>query len=69
MDLTPLIITLSVIGKLCFTATFAGIYVQTPELFPTNVRSTGLGTCQVFAKTGSFIVPSFRVLVRKARCL
>ena len=37
-DLTPLIITLSMIGKFGITATFGSVFLYGPELFPTTVR-------------------------------
>ena len=51
---------LAIAGKLCAAGFFNGVYVYAAEIFPTPVRSTGLGACTflrlinietVFAKT------------------
>lgn len=59
-----MIITCSLIGKSAFTMGFAGIYVYSLELFPTNLRSTGLGLCQLASKAAAIIAPYSRLLVR-----
>lgn len=62
-SLTALVITLSVVGKMCFTVSYGAIYVQTPEMYPTSIRNTGFGICGAFAKIATLISPYFRVLV------
>ena len=37
-DLTPLIVTLSMIGKFAMTGAFATVVLYAQELYPTNVR-------------------------------
>jgi len=37
--------------------TYAGIYVYTPELYPTSIRSTGMGVASSFARIGGLASP------------
>jgi len=37
-DLTPLIVTLSMIGKFAMTAAFGTVVLYAQEIYPTNVR-------------------------------
>ena len=48
---------LSQIGKFGVTCAFAIIYVYAAELFPTVLRSTGMGMCSVMARVGSILAP------------
>ena len=50
-------IALALIGKLSVNIAFTGMYVLTPELFPTGMRSTALGLSSGFARIGSSISP------------
>ncbi|GFR05017.1 hypothetical protein TNCT_31971 [Trichonephila clavata] len=52
------------LGKLCITCSFAIIYVFTAEIFPTVVRSIGLGSSCLGARLGSIIAPFVRELSR-----
>ena len=45
------------IGKFGITAAFASIYLVAAELFPTEVRQTGLGSSSMFARVGSMLAP------------
>jgi len=38
---------------------YAAIYTYTPEVFPTAVRTSGVGTAAMFAKASGIIAPSF----------
>ncbi|XP_072044036.1 synaptic vesicle 2-related protein-like [Amphiura filiformis] len=51
-----LVILLFVARAFC-TGAFQGIYVYTPEVYPTNVRGIGLGTCGSIARIGCIITP------------
>ena len=46
-------IFLSLIGKFGASASFSIVYVYSAELYPTNLRSTSLGTCSLVARLGS----------------
>lgn len=41
----------------CVLSGFAMIYVYTSELFPTSLRSRGLGICSVFSRVGAALAP------------
>ena len=44
-------------GKLTAAGVFNGVYVYAAEVFPTTVRSTGLGCCNIFARVGGILAP------------
>ncbi|GFW33456.1 organic cation transporter protein [Trichonephila clavipes] len=56
--------TLHLLGKLCITCSFSIIFVYTTEIFPTVVRSIGLGSSCLGARLGSLIAPFVRELGR-----
>lgn len=49
------------------TGAFQASYVYTPEVYPTAVRSTGLGVCSTLARVGGMITPYVaQVLLQKS---
>ena len=57
---------MSVIGKAFITMGFASIYVYTVELFPTEVRSAGMGSGSMCARISGMAAPYIGApLVRK----
>ena len=48
---------LSIIGKMFVTIGFSDLYVWVPEIFPTSMRATTLGTASAVARIGSFLSP------------
>merc|ERR1719507_1340848 len=46
---------LAMIGKFFASANFAIVYMYTAELYPTIIRSTGVGCCSVMARIGGAI--------------
>lgn len=50
-------IVLGVLGKGCITASFALVYFYTAEIYPTVMRSVGVGTCSTMARIGAMIAP------------
>ena len=48
---------LSQLGKFGVTCAFAIIYVYAAELYPTVLRSTGMGMSSVMARVGSILAP------------
>ncbi|KAF8778842.1 Organic cation transporter protein like [Argiope bruennichi] len=50
----------SLFGKFCITSSFSILYVFATELFPTTVRTVGLGAAQVCARSGAIIAPFVR---------
>nr|XP_045602679.1 solute carrier family 22 member 8-like [Procambarus clarkii] len=52
-DLVWLVTTLSLAGKLTISMCYTTVFLMTSELFPTEVRTRGLGTSTVMAQIGS----------------
>ena len=44
-------------GKFGIICIFAMIYLHSSEVFPTVIRTTGLGTCSMFGRIGSMLAP------------
>ncbi|XP_064609234.1 LOW QUALITY PROTEIN: solute carrier family 22 member 6-A-like [Liolophura sinensis] len=55
---------LSITGKFGASAAFGSLFTYTPELYPTNLRSLGLGISSASARIGGMIAP-FSLLVMK----
>ncbi|XP_072019582.1 organic cation transporter protein-like [Amphiura filiformis] len=49
--------TIAMLGKFCITATFAIVYVYSAEVFPTVVRSAGIGIASMSSRIGGIIAP------------
>lgn len=49
------------ISRAAIEGTFSVLYVYTPELYPTQIRSFGLALCNGFARLGGFSAPFFTV--------
>ncbi|XP_027207541.2 organic cation transporter protein isoform X1 [Penaeus vannamei] len=56
-DVTWLVIILAMTGKLFISASYQIIYVYVTELFPTEVRTTGMGSAIVASRIGSVLAP------------
>lgn len=41
--------------KFLASASYTNIYIYANELFPTNVRNTGMGICSMIARVGAII--------------
>jgi len=52
-DYEIFLMLLVVIGKSALTGVYAVMYIFTPELFPTTVRSTAMGLCSMIARVGA----------------
>ncbi len=50
-------IVLSVIGKFGATCCFTIVFVYTAEMFPTEIRSTAVGSSSTCARIGGILAP------------
>ncbi|XP_002741807.2 organic cation transporter protein-like [Saccoglossus kowalevskii] len=55
-------ITLAMLGKFGITSAFGMIYVYSAELFPTPLRSVGVGTCSMCARIGGILAPQLLLM-------
>ncbi|XP_061103262.1 organic cation/carnitine transporter 2-like [Conger conger] len=55
--LTPLAISLEMIGKFFLSSASALAYSYTGELYPTGIRNTAIGTCSTASRVGTSIAP------------
>ncbi|XP_071949866.1 organic cation transporter protein-like [Antedon mediterranea] len=56
-NLYPLILTFACLGKYAIGTSFNSVWLYANEIFPTELRNTGLGTCSFAARIGSIIAP------------
>lgn len=61
-DLSWLTTTLSFVGKLLLTTSFAIIWLYTNELLPTSARLSGVGFCNFFGRLGALVAPYIATL-------
>ena len=50
-------ICVALFGKLCITFSFAVVYLYSAELFPTEIRTTGIGSCSTVGRLGGILAP------------
>jgi len=60
------IVTFAMIGKFCISASFAIVYVYSAEVFPTVLRTTGVGSSSMCARFGSISAPYIAIYGGKA---
>ena len=51
------VLTLTVLSKLCCSVAFSGIFLWTPEVFPTVLRAQAMAICGMFEKLSMIAVP------------
>ncbi|XVF74908.1 hypothetical protein PTKIN_Ptkin13bG0148000 [Pterospermum kingtungense] len=44
-------------ARICITATFTVVYIYAPEIYPTSVRSTGVGVASAVGRIGGMVCP------------
>ncbi|XP_008228025.1 PREDICTED: organic cation/carnitine transporter 7 [Prunus mume] len=44
-------------ARICITATFTIVYIYAPEIYPTSVRTTGVGVASAMGRIGGMICP------------
>ncbi|GFN79400.1 solute carrier family 22 member 4 [Plakobranchus ocellatus] len=59
-----LTLTVSLIGKFGISLGYGTMWIYTPELFPTNIRTTCLGVSSVAARIGGMVAPYSRTMGR-----
>ena len=55
---------MALFGKVCITFSFGVVYLYTAELFPTEIRTTGFGSCSFVARLGGMLAPWVGALAR-----
>ena len=60
-------ISLAMTGKMCISGAFSIIYVFSAEIFPTCVRTIGIGAGSVCARVGGLVAPFIADLVGPCR--
>ncbi|XP_070532076.1 organic cation transporter protein-like [Ptychodera flava] len=55
-------ITLATISKFLVTCSFGMVYIFSAELFPTPLRSTGVGMCSMCARIGGILAPQLLLM-------
>lgn len=50
-------VAFSLTGKMAITAAFSAVFLYTPELYPTNLRSVGIGFASAIARIGGMLAP------------
>jgi MFS family permease len=56
-DMTVVIISVAMVGRLCIGAVYSVIILYTAELFPTVNRNVAVGTSSTMSHLGSLSVP------------
>ena len=59
-----LIIGLALVGKAAVVSCFCTIFIYSSEIFPTVIRTVGVGSCAFFARVGSLLAPQLLLAVR-----
>ncbi|XP_077988630.1 organic cation transporter protein-like [Glandiceps talaboti] len=55
-------ISLAMTGKLCITASYSVVYLFTVEMYPTPLRTIGIGLCSTFARFGGILAPQMLLI-------
>lgn len=62
-DSTPLIAGSLLLMSFALLGTWGALYAFTPELYPTGLRATGMGTASAVARVGGLLAPSMLGIV------
>ena len=57
------IVALSMLGKMFIFSTYNAIYIHAGEIFPTELRHSGVSSCSIAARFGSTVAPFVKELV------
>ena len=64
VDIEGLSTGLALIGKAAVVSCFCSIFIYSSEIFPTVIRTVGVGCCVFFGRIGSLVAPQILMLVR-----
>ena len=56
-------IGLALIGKAAVVSCFCSIFIYSSEIFPTVIRTVGVGACAFFGRVGSLLAPQLLLAV------
>nr|XP_018673260.1 synaptic vesicle 2-related protein [Ciona intestinalis] len=66
----PVMIFFLFVARAFISGAFQAAYVYTPEVYPTNIRAIGLGSCSGMARVGAIITPFIaQVMLRHSKPL
>lgn len=57
VDSATWIVSFAMLGRFGISATYSVVTLYTAELYPTEIRSSALGTCSTWAHVGSITAP------------
>ena len=63
INVESLATALALIGKATIVSCFCIIFIYSSEVFPTVIRTVGVGTCAFWGRVGSLLAPQIRLLV------
>ena len=63
-DPDRLVIGLALIGKAAVVSCFCTMFIYSSEIFPTVVRTIGMGSCAFFSRIGSLLAPQLLLASR-----
>jgi len=61
-------LALAMLGKVGLAGAFMTVYILAGEVFPTAIRATGLGSCNIFARVGGVLAPLTNNISIDAAC-
>ena len=63
VNVESLATALALIGKASVVSCFCIIFIYSSEVFPTVIRTVGVGVCAFFGRVGSLLAPQILLLV------
>ena len=63
LDVEALATALALIGKASIVSCFCIIFIYSSELFPTVIRTVGVGCCAFWGRVGSLLAPQILLAV------
>ncbi|TRY70254.1 hypothetical protein TCAL_07532 [Tigriopus californicus] len=62
INVPKLVTALALIGKAAVVSCFCSIFIFSSEIFPTVIRTVGVGSCAFFGRVGSLLAPQILLL-------